>query len=106
MKTKPLMLFLMILLCLLMFNACGDEADKTVADNSDASTGEVVSGETPADGKALLEERCTSCHDLDRVYAEELDEAGWNAVLDDMVSYGAELNPEERTTLVAYLASL
>jgi len=101
MRLTLLCLFLAVLLA-----SCGGEADKTVADDSGAPDGGSVAGDTPADGKALLEERCTVCHNLDRVYAEKRDETGWNAVVDDMVSKGAKLDSEERTTLVAYLVSL
>ncbi len=104
MKTRLLVLLLFALISLL--TACGGEADKAAADGTDTSTGGAVAGDTPTDGKALLEERCTVCHNLDRVYAEKRDETGWNAVVDDMVSKGAKLDSEERTTLVAYLVSL
>jgi cytochrome c5 len=101
MRLTLLCLFLAVLLA-----ACGGEADKPVADGSGAPDGGTVATDTPTDGKALLEERCTVCHNLDRVYAEKRDETGWNAVVDAMVSKGAKLDAAERDLLVAYLVSL
>ncbi|OGD78935.1 MAG: hypothetical protein A2Y64_02065 [Candidatus Coatesbacteria bacterium RBG_13_66_14] len=107
MKTNLLVLFLMILPSLLIFSACGGEADKAAPDGSESPSGGTVAGEAPPTGeRALLEERCTACHSLDKVYAEKRDEAGWDAVLEEMVSYGAKLDSAERTRLVAYLVSL
>jgi hypothetical protein len=98
---------LLCLFVILLLAACGGEGENTVENGADTSDGETVAGETPPTGEqALLEERCTVCHSLDRVYAEKRDEAGWNAVLDDMASYGAKLDPAERTELVAYLVTL
>jgi cytochrome c5 len=96
---------LLCLFVILLFAACDGEGENT-ADGSDAPDGETVAADTTTDGKALLEERCTVCHNLDRVHAEKTDEAGWNTILDDMVSFGAKLDSAERTTLIAYLVSL
>ncbi|HUT98457.1 MAG TPA: hypothetical protein VM054_05195 [bacterium] len=96
-----------ILLCCLflalLLIACDGGGDNTA---DDASAGGTVAVETSTGEKALLEERCTVCHTLDRVFSEKRNEAGWNAVLDDMVGYGAKLDDAERTRLVAYLTSL
>jgi cytochrome c5 len=57
-----------------------------------------------ADGMALLEERCTECHDLQRVVNTQKDRAGWEETVDRMIRRGADLNTEERDVLVDYLA--
>jgi hypothetical protein len=55
--------------------------------------------------EALIKERCTVCHNTDRIYAAKHDEAGWTATIDRMIGKGAKLNVAERqaviTTLVA-----
>jgi len=58
------------------------------------------------EGKRLVEERCTACHTLDRVYAEKEDKAGWTDEVDEMIEKGAKLNAEEREKVIEYLAGL
>lgn len=57
--------------------------------------------------EALIKERCTVCHNTDRIFAAKHDEAGWTATVDRMIGKGAKLNVAERqaviTTLVAGL---
>ena len=56
------------------------------------------------DGETLLEERCTECHGLDRTTSQEKTRAEWEATVSRMVNQGAELNEDEKTVLVDYLA--
>jgi hypothetical protein len=70
-------------------------------------------GEEPTDvpapppgvtGADLLQERCsTSCHGLNRVEGESETQAEWEATVERMREYGAELTDEEAQTLVDYL---
>jgi hypothetical protein len=55
------------------------------------------------DGKALLQDRCTKCHTLSRVESAHKTAAEWTATVDRMISYGAELNSDERSILLDYL---
>ena len=67
-----------------------------------AAEEEMVSG---LDGMALVQERCTVCHTLDRVNAATYDQAGWEQLVDRMIRNGARLNAEERLAVIDYLAS-
>jgi hypothetical protein len=58
---------------------------------------------TTLDGETLINERCTTCHTRERIDAEDTDEAGWTAIVDRMISYGAVLSAEERDALIQYL---
>lgn len=62
--------------------------------------------EPPAvgDGAALLEERCTVCHGLDRTTAAQKTRDQWEQTVVRMVNKGAQLNEEELEILIAYLA--
>ena len=62
--------------------------------------------EPPAagDGAALLEERCTVCHGLDRTTAARKTREQWEQTVVRMVNKGALLNEEELEILIAYLA--
>jgi cytochrome c5 len=56
------------------------------------------------DGAALLEERCTVCHGLDRTTSARKTREEWEQTVVRMVGKGAELNEEEQEILIAYLA--
>jgi peptide/nickel transport system substrate-binding protein len=58
-----------------------------------------------ADGATLLQERCTKCHDLQRVEAAKKTADEWQSTVKRMVSKGAQLNAEEQKVLVEYLAA-
>jgi cytochrome c5 len=55
------------------------------------------------DGAALLEERCTVCHGLDRTTSARKTREEWEQTVVRMVGKGAELNEEEQEILIAYL---
>lgn len=55
------------------------------------------------EGKDLVENVCTSCHDLDTAVDTKRTEAEWNKVVDTMKSRGAEATDEEFATIVKYL---
>jgi transposase-like protein len=54
--------------------------------------------------EALLEDRCTECHGLDRTTQASKLRDEWDQTVVRMIDHGAELNDEERTVLVDYLA--
>ncbi|MGB9585823.1 MAG: hypothetical protein ACPL3P_05920 [Anaerolineales bacterium] len=55
-------------------------------------------------GAALLQERCTVCHSLDRITNEKNSRAQWERIVDRMIQKGAQLNDSEKATLLDYLA--
>lgn len=57
-----------------------------------------------ADGAMLLTERCTSCHNLDRVTGAPREREEWAQVIARMVGRGAELSDAEQAILLDYLA--
>jgi len=59
--------------------------------------------EAALDGKALLEERCTACHGLDKIEGKAKDEAGWRQTVERMVSKGAKLDADEQEAVIKYL---
>ncbi len=54
-------------------------------------------------GEALIKERCTVCHNTDRIFAAKHDEAGWTATVDKMIGKGAKLNVAERQAVITTL---
>ena len=55
----------------------------------------------------VVSRRCQECHDLSMVTAAAgLNRDGWNATIDEMVSYGFRVTPDERAQLLEYLSTL
>jgi cytochrome c553 len=64
-----------------------------------------MGGETMmVDGNAVIDAKCTVCHTRDRIDAAEKDRAGWEATVDRMIGYGADLTAEERQAVIDFLA--
>jgi coenzyme F420-reducing hydrogenase gamma subunit len=57
-----------------------------------------------SNGDALLESRCSECHDLDRVTNASKSRDEWEVTVDRMITRGAVLDDAERETLIKYLA--
>src|SRR5262245_35402931 len=57
-----------------------------------------------ADAKKLLENSCTTCHDLDLVSSQHLTKDEWQSVVGSMIAKGATVSDKEAPVLVEYLA--
>ena len=97
-RTKFTLVILMLLMSVLV-SACGGSA-VDAPPTTEMDTG----SEAALDGKALLEQRCTKCHTLDRVERESKNAAGWGTNVREMVGKGAELNASEQQVLIEYLS--
>lgn len=53
--------------------------------------------------QALVQERCTGCHGLDRVTSVRKTRAEWTETVARMISKGARLNTTEQNTVIEYL---
>ncbi len=85
---------------LLALAACGGTAEESVV------TPEPTPGEaTGLDGEAILNTKCTGCHTLDRVLAEDGDAVTWAAIIDEMIAKGAQVSDDEAAALAEYLAN-
>jgi cytochrome c5 len=92
-------IFLVLLLGSLLA-ACGGAQDETVA----PATEQEEAAPVALDGKSLLGERCTECHDLGRVEQAKKTEAEWKTTVQRMVGKGAKLNQAEQEAVIQYLA--
>jgi hypothetical protein len=60
----------------------------------------------PGPNRELVSHECQACHDLSMVLgAAGQDRAGWSATVDEMISYGLRVTPEEQAKIVDYLAN-
>lgn len=56
------------------------------------------------EGKDLVENVCTSCHDLDTAIDAKHTDSEWKAIVDSMAARGADATPAQFATIVKYLA--
>jgi cytochrome c5 len=62
-------------------------------------------GGNSAAGKKILEDSCTTCHDLDLVSSQHLSKDDWQNVVNSMVAKGASLSDKDAGVLVEYLTA-
>lgn len=55
-------------------------------------------------GATLLESKCAVCHPSSKVKVLKRTSAQWDAIVTSMMKRGAKLTPEEKKSLVDYLA--
>ncbi|MGC9393740.1 MAG: hypothetical protein ACP5J4_02660 [Anaerolineae bacterium] len=96
--------WLVVLLAMdgVLLGACGGSTP--VADTPVATTEPTTEDTSTIDGQALLEARCVDCHDLSRATSARYTQEEWQEIVTRMIEHGAELNADEETALVAYLA--
>lgn len=99
MKKTISLIIIFLLFSTLIF--CGNPQQKDT--NSPGGETTTDEGETVSEGETLLQERCTVCHSLDRVYPKAYDAGEWEEVVDRMIDHGAELNPQEKEILLDHL---
>ncbi|MGH9783988.1 MAG: virginiamycin B lyase family protein, partial [Terriglobia bacterium] len=56
-------------------------------------------------GKAIVEAKCTMCHELNRVTNARMPRGDWQTTINRMVDFGAALTPDERAVVADYLAT-
>ena len=56
-------------------------------------------------GKAAFQRTCSACHSITVVTTRRLNQPGWENVVDNMVSRGAQATPDEIKQIVAYLSA-
>ncbi len=59
----------------------------------------------PGKNLEVVSGRCIICHSLEMVAQQRQDRAGWETILDRMISYGAPIPPEDKPMILEYLAT-
>jgi cytochrome c5 len=72
--------------------------------NAPAPAAQTASASDDGAAKKILEDSCTTCHDLDLVAGQKLSKDEWQGVVSSMVSKGAALSDKDMPVLVEYLA--
>jgi hypothetical protein len=98
MKTRNFALTISLLAMILMISSCTSAASNPPPVSTPAST-------TALDGASLVQERCAVCHPLTFVEKSRHTAADWKLIVDLMISRGAQLSPNEKTSVVNYLSA-
>jgi cytochrome c5 len=101
MKTKILLIAMLVLSLTLIIAACSPAAAPS---DVGTSSGAPAAQSSSVDGKAVMESACTSCHDLGRVTSASKTMDGWTSTVDRMIGKGAKLTDAEKTSLITYLS--
>ena len=56
------------------------------------------------EGRRIADNACLKCHSGDMLRQQRLTEAQWTKTVDKMIGWGAEVKPDERIVLIAYLS--
>jgi mono/diheme cytochrome c family protein len=54
-------------------------------------------------GKAEVETACFTCHSADLLAQQRLNEKQWTAAVEKMMRWGANVPPEKKSVVIAYL---
>ncbi|MEP7117791.1 MAG: hypothetical protein ABI880_09420 [Acidobacteriota bacterium] len=54
-------------------------------------------------GVEVAQAKCIACHEADLIVSQRLSPTGWDREVAKMERWGAQLTPDERTSLVGYL---
>lgn len=56
------------------------------------------------DGETIVTGKCTACHTAERIRSASKTKSGWEQQVDKEIDRGAQLNGEERRTVINWLA--
>jgi cytochrome c5 len=102
MRSTVLSLVVVMIVVTGLLAACAPQA--TEPPKPQPTTPPTAAAAPASDGAALLSDRCTVCHNLDRVKSAKKTSEQWAQTVSRMVGKGAKVNADEQKALVAYLA--
>jgi hypothetical protein len=92
--------------CAANANTASTQTSSSVTLTSAPSTdGTQVSGTPTVDAQALILEKLQNHHGIDRVLSAKHTREEWNATLDRMNGYGANISDAEKKIIIDYLLS-
>jgi len=81
------------------------EVEETEPPATETPTEEPTEAPGGEDVEALIIDRCSECHSTDRIFRADKTESEWNATIDRMVGYGADVNEDEKNQMIDWLLS-
>ncbi len=104
MDKKSVLLLAVFIIVSVLAAGCGQPTAPS-ATEAPKAPGAATQPATAPEGAALLQQRCTGCHNLTRVESAQKTADQWKATVDRMVGKGAQLTPGEENVLISYLAA-
>ncbi|HVA64344.1 MAG TPA: hypothetical protein VNF74_11515 [Terriglobales bacterium] len=105
MKAPLLLLGLALGLSFMLVVAGSGLRENAAANAAAAAAAAPPPAEADAAVGQLVLQRCGGCHSLDTLSHNPQDAAGWSRTVDAMTQIGAQVSPQERDPLIAYLAA-
>ena len=105
MKTKKNLMLFVGLSSILALSACATQASTVTPEVPDEGQSKKLSDLSDAEMKALIEEKAHDQHTLEFVLSHDMTAEEWSTTLDRMIDYGAEINPEEKEAMIAWLVN-
>ena len=102
MKNSRLLIVILLIGATLITSQCGSTQN---GGNSQMPTLASESVSNSIDAKAVLQERCASCHPFNRVETVKKTVAEWTSTVQRMLGHGANLTPQEADAVIKYLAA-
>lgn len=102
MNNSRLLIVILLIGATLITSQCGSTQN---GGNSQSPTLASDSGSSSIDAKALLQERCTSCHPFNRVETVKKTVGEWTSTVQRMIGHGANLTPQETDAVIKYLGA-
>jgi hypothetical protein len=60
---------------------------------------------TDNDVKALINEKCGTCHSTDIVFTANYSQSQWSTVIDQMITRGAKVTDDEKAMMIDWLVA-
>lgn len=79
----------------------GPSSPPPASGGEDSQAGNVLPDEP---GRAIFVGNCSACHSLELPMNMRLSEAQWNTTIGNMITYGANITPQEQEILAQYAA--
>jgi hypothetical protein len=106
MKIKFFAAFAAIFILMSLLTACGGTQNPPAENAAPPAAAVTVAQANPSvDAMALIQEKLQGHHDLDRILNAHHTREEWNATLDRMIKYGANISEDEKKIIIDYLLS-
>ncbi len=106
MKTVKVLLIFVAATFLIFLAACANQNSNAASSGNSATSvsNDCAGVPTPSvDVNALIQEKLQNHHDVERIYSAQHTREEWNATLDRMIGYGANISETEKQQIIDYL---
>lgn len=107
MKKRLLSLLSLSLIAILALAACTSTpvVETAPIPDSEQSPAEPLGPLSDAEMEALIIEKIEDEHSLEFILEQDMSAEEWSTVLDRMIGYGADINPEEKELIIEWLVN-